>query len=298
MSYLIQDLGGLAVATIIAPLLLYAPGLGLVRLLASAGLTVQGYWQRVGWAMILALAILPVLDTLMIRLLGMPGMILLNGALALAGMRLLKGARPPSTARPFLVIALAWWLICAWSLVDFDRDGQLHQSLIAFDMVKHAAVVEQIARQGIPFTDPFFARDGIAGYYHYFYVWPAAVRWISGFHIGPTMAFGATAFWTGVGVVALLWRIAADAALIRPGAERRVLLLAILFCFVAGADLLYMALRYLMVHRIEPEIENWNTEIRMLATSTLWVPHHIMALVAAWTGMLLSARAAAIKGAR
>ncbi len=298
MSYLIQDLGGLAVATIIAPLLLYAPGLGLVRLLASAGLTVQGYWQRVGWAMILALAILPVLDTLMIRLLGMPSMILLNGALALAGMRLLKGARPPSTARPFLVIALAWWLICAWSLVDFDRGGQLHQSLIAFDMVKHAAVVEQIARQGIPFTDPFFARDGIAGYYHYFYVWPAAVRWISGFHIGPTMAFGATAFWTGIGVVALLWRIAADAALIRPGAERRVLLLAILFCFVAGADLLYMALRYLMVHRIEPEIENWNTEIRMLATSTLWVPHHIMALVAAWTGMLLSARAVAIKGAR
>ena len=42
---------------------------------------------------------------------------------------------------------------------------------------------------------------------------------------------------------------------------------------------------------IEPEIENWNSEIRMFATSTIWVPHHILALVAGWTGLLLNARA-------
>ena len=68
-------------------------------------------------------------------------------------------------------------------------------------------------------------------------------------------------------------------------------MIAILLCFVAGADLLFMALRYLMVGRIEPEIENWNSEIRMFATSTIWVPHHILALVAGWTGLLLNARA-------
>ncbi|MCI4590263.1 hypothetical protein MOK15_09155 [Sphingobium sp. BYY-5] len=298
MSYLVQDLSGLVLATLIAPLLLYLPGLGLVRLLAPMGLAVDSYWQRLGWAMVLGLAVLPVFDTLAIRLLGLPGMILLNGALAIWGAPLLKAMPKGASLRPFLLLAILWWLISAWSLVDFDIGSRLHQSLIVLDMVKHAAVIEQIARQGIPFTDPFFAREGIAGYYHYFYVWPAAIRWISGFHIMPAMAFGATAFWTGFGVIALLWRIGADAGFIRPGKERRVLLLAILLCFVAGADLLFMLVRYLIAHRIEPELDSWNTEIRMLGTSTLWVPHHVMALVAAWTGMLLCTRAQQVAGAK
>ncbi|EQB16703.1 hypothetical protein [Sphingobium lactosutens] len=293
MSYLLEDLGGLVGATLLAPVLLCCAGFGLLRLLERRGLAAtEGVWPRAGWAMILSLAILPVMDALAIRAIGMPGMLLLNGALALFGIRQLRGiASACRGAGVFLLIALGWWLICAWTLVDFDHDGRLYQSLVVFDMVKHAAVVEQIARQGIPFTDPFFARDGIAGYYHYFYVWPAAIRWVSGFHISPVMAFAACAYWTGIAVVALLWRIAADASLIRKGCGRRALMLAILLCFVAGADLLFMALRYLMVGRIEPEIENWNSEIRMLATSTIWVPHHIMALVAGWTGLLLNARA-------
>ena len=293
MSYLLEDLGGLVGATLLAPMLLCFAGSGLLRLLDRAGLAAaEGFWPRAGWAMLLSLAILPVLDALAIRAIGMPGMLLLNGALAMLGVSRMKGAASACRgAGLFLLIALGWWLICAWTLVDFDRDGRLYQSLVVFDMVKHAAVVEQIARQGIPFTDPFFARDGIAGYYHYFYVWPAAIRWASGFHISPVMAFAACAYWTGIAVVALLWRIAADASLIREGRGRRVLMIAILLCFVAGADLLFMALRYLMVGRIEPEIENWNSEIRMFATSTIWVPHHILALVAGWTGLLLNARA-------
>ena len=291
MSYLVQDLGGLIGATLIAPILFHAAGFGLLRLLSPAGLSAETFWPRAGWAMLLSLAILPVFDTIVVRAAGVPGMLLLNGALALCGLNQWKAVQRWRGARCFLVLALAWWLVCAWTMMDFSRGGRLYQSLVIFDMVKHAAVVEQIARQGIPFTDPFFARDGIAGYYHYFYVWPAAIRWVSGFQIAPTMAFAATAFWTGIGVVALLWRIAADGALIRPGRDRRVLLMAILLCFVAGADLIYMALRFLVAHRVEPEIENWNSEIRMLATSTIWVPHHIMALVAGWTGLLLNARA-------
>lgn len=296
MSYFVQDLGGFALATLLAPLLLLVPGLGVYRLLSRFSLDTQGYWQRIGWGIILGVAILPIFDTLAIRAMGMPGMLLLNGLLALWGLPLVKSRPREKTIAPFLLIAIIWWLITAWAMVDFDVDGRLYESLIIYDMVKHAAVVEQIARQGIPFTDPFFARDGIAGYYHYFYVWPAAIRWISGFQVPPTMAFTATAYWTGFAVVALLWRIAAEAGLIRAGRDRRVSLLAVLLCFVAGADLLFMLMRYLVVHRVEPEIDSWNTEIRMLGTSTLWVPHYIMAVIAAWTGMLLCARTGVTAG--
>ncbi|NML89204.1 MULTISPECIES: hypothetical protein [unclassified Sphingobium] len=291
MSYMFQDLAGLALATLLAPLVLYLPGLGLVRLLSRAGLAIETYWQRIGWAMLLGLAILPVFDTLLIRVAGIPGMLLLNGMLALWGTPLLKGRDRITSLIPFLLLAVIWWLICAWSLVDVDMEGKLYQSLIAVDMVKHAAVVEQIVHHGIPFADPFFARDGIAGYYHYFYAWPAAIKWIGGEAISARMAFSGTIYWTGFGVVALLWRVAADAAFIRPGRGPRLLLLAAILCFVAGADLLFMLLRYLVVHRIEPELDSWNTEIRMLGTSVLWVPHHVSAMAAAWTGMLLVTRA-------
>ena len=291
MSYMSQDLAGLALATVLAPLVLYLPGLGLIRLLSRAGLIVESYWQRIGWAMLLGLSILPVFDILLIRIAGRPGMILLHAALAIWGAPLLMGRDRNPSLIPFLLFALFWWLICAWSIVDVDIDRRLYQSLIALDMVKHAAVVEQIVRQGIPFSDPFFARDGIAGYYHYFYTWPATIKWLGGDTISARMAFSGTVYWTGFGVVALLWRVAADGAFIRPGRGPRLLLLAAGLCFIAGADLLFMLLRYLVVHRIEPELDSWNTEIRMLGTSVLWVPHHVAAMVAAWTGMLLVTRA-------
>ena len=163
MSYLLENLGGLLGATLLAPMLFCVAGFGLLRLLDRAGLAAaEGFWPRAGWAMLLSLAILPVLDVLAIRAIGMPGMLLLNGALALFGINQLRGITPACRGTgAFLLVALGWWLICAWTLMDFDRDGRLYQSLVVFDMVKHGAVIEQIARQGIPFTDPFFARDGI-----------------------------------------------------------------------------------------------------------------------------------------
>lgn len=290
MSFFFQDLVGLALATIVAPLILPLPGLGLVRLLEKAGLAVEGYWQRIGWAMLLGLSVLPVFDILAIRAADIPGMLVLNGTLGLWGVPLLQKPSEKQSLAPFMMLALLWWAICAWSYVDFDVNGKLYQSFTILDMVKHAAVTEQIAREGIPFSDPLFARDSIAGYYHYFYVWPAAIRWLGGDLIAARMAFGATAFWSGFAVIALIWRIMADAAFIRPGRDGRVLLLAILFCFLSGADLLFMLFRFLITHRVEPQLDTWNSEVRTLGTSLIWVPHHVSALVAAWTGMLLLIR--------
>ena len=287
MSYMFQDLAGLALATLLAPLVLYLPGLGLVRLLSRAGLAIETYWQRIGWAMLLGLAILPVFDTLLIRVAGIPGMTLLHAGLAAYGLALLKGYPRGTSLTAFIVLALTWWLICAWSFIDLESHGKLYQSIIVLDMVKHAAVTEQIVREGIPFSDPFFARNGIAGYYHYFYVWPAMIRWLVGAWVDARMAFGGAAFWSGFAAIALVWRIMSDAAFIRHGRDRRVLLLIIGFCFVAGTDLFFMLLRYLGTHRVEPQLDTWNSEIRTLGTSLIWVPHHVSAVIAAWTGMLL-----------
>ncbi len=293
MTYLLQDFSGLILATFLAPLILYLPGLGLLRLLSREGSTLDpaSYWPRIGWALLLGLSVMPTLDALIIRFSGIPAMLLCNAALAVWGTPMLSGMDRQQPIGRIILTAAAWWMVCAWSYVDFDSNGMLHQSFTIIDMVKHAAVTEQIAREGVPFTDPFFARDGTAGYYHYFYVWPAAVRWIGGSLIDARMAFAACTFWTGFSVVALIWRIMADARFIRPGRHQRILLLIVAFCFVAGADLLFMLFRFLTTHRIEPQLDTWNSEVRTIGASLIWVPHHVSAIVAVWTGMLLLVRA-------
>ncbi len=189
MPFLCEDLLGLGLATLLAPLLFYLPGLGLVRLCARIGLVCESAWQQVGWAMLLAFAILPVLDALLIRWSGMAVTVALHALLALHGAPSLR-ALPWRRSAPFLTLALLWWLACAWGFVDVDPGDRLYQNMIVYDLVKHAAVTEQIAREGLPFHDPFFARDGYAGYYYYyFYGWPAAVRWASGFVVSARMAF-------------------------------------------------------------------------------------------------------------
>ena len=290
MPYLLQDLLGLLAATWLAPALFILPGFGLARLAARMGLDCDDGWRRAGWAMLLAFAIFPVLDSLLIRWIGMGAAVALHIGLLLYGAPLLRGLAWRRTGA-FLSLTAVWWLICAWAFVDIDWRGGLHQSLVVYDLVKHAAVTEQIARVGLPLRDPFFARDGVAGYYHYFYEWPAAVRWTSAFHISARMAFAACAFWTGIAIPALIWRIAAEAGLIRAGQDRRALLIAALLCFATGLDILPVALRWSVTGWGDPHIDMWNSEVAWMLRSSLWVPHHLAAVIAGWARILIASRA-------
>lgn len=298
MTYFAQDIAGLAFGTLIAWLVFILPAYSGVLLAERLGLT-RGFpgfdsgWQRVGWALILALAILPAVDALVIRAIGIAGTLALHAVLVLAAAPLY---RRPALLRinwRFAALALLWWLALAAALVDVDIGDRLYQSLVTFDMVKHAATIESIAQYGLPLSDPFYARAEPAGYYYYYYIWGALVRWIAGGLVDSRMAFAATAFWSGVIFVALLWRVAKDAELIRIGRDRRFLLIAILLCFVTGLDLVPTLIEYLTIGAAPRQVDYWGEEIRFALTSMMWVPHHLGGFVAVWCGALLLHRAAA-----
>ncbi|WP_374526221.1 hypothetical protein [Sphingopyxis sp.] len=297
MTYFAQDIAGLALGTFVAGLVFILPAFSGLLLCERLGRTrgfavTEGGWQRVGWALILALAILPALDALIIRFLGIAGALALHAALILAAAPLYRRS-PPRIDRPVAALALLWWLLVAATLVDVDIGDRLYQSLVTFDMVKHAATIESIAQYGLPLIDPFYARAEPAGYYYYFYIWGALVRWITGGLVDSRMAFAATAFWSGLVFVALLWRVAKDAALIRIGRDRRFLLIVILLCFVTGLDLVPTLLHYLATGAAARQVDYWSEEIRFALTSMIWVPHHLGGFVAVWCGALLLNRAAA-----
>ncbi len=297
MTYFVQDIAGLAFGTLIAWLVFILPAYSGVLLAERVGVT-RGFpgfasaWQRVGWALILALAILPAIDALFIRAIGIAGTLALHAALIVAAAPLYR--RPALRIdRGFAALALSWWLILAAALVDVDIGDRLYQSLVTFDTVKHAATIESIAQYGLPLSDPFYARAEPAGYYYYYYIWGALVRWITGGLVDSSMAFAATAFWSGIIFVALLWRVAKDAALIRIGRDRRFLLIAVLLCCVTGLDLIPTLIEYIVTGSAVRQVDHWSEEIRFALTSMIWVPHHLGGFVAAWCGALLLHRAAA-----
>lgn len=296
MTYFAQDIAGLAFGTLVAALVFLLPVFSAV-LLSERFVRARGYagfdgtGQRVGWALILALAVLPAFDALAIRAIGIAGTLVLHAVPVVAAIPLYRRASF-RIDRPCAALVLLWWVLVAASLVDVDIGGGLYQSLVTFDTVKHAATIESIAQYGLPLQDPFYARAEPAGYYYYYYTWGALVRWVTGGLVDSRMAFAATAFWSGPIFVTLLWRVAKDAGLIRIGRDRRFLMICALLCFVTGLDLIPVLIEYRVTGSALRQIDHWSEEIRFALTSMIWVPHHLGAFVATWCGVLLLHRAA------
>lgn len=290
MSYMLVDAGGLLAGVAAGSVLILLPALALARLAARAGVDTGTGWTSAAWGLILAFALLPAVDALLVRALGLGAMIALHGGLALLGIDRLRAIGPMILTRWMLPVLL-WLGIVLFCSVDMMIDGRLNQSLLYIDLVKHAATTHAIVRDGLPFQDPFFARPGGVGYYYYFYLWSAAIEWIGGGAISPRIAFSASLFWAGLALPAALWCVAQAAGLVRAGRERAFMGLIALFCFVSGADLLMMGLRYLATGEVEAQSDWWNTTVGFAVHSALGVPHHLTAMVAAWTALLLLVRA-------
>ncbi|WIW88805.1 hypothetical protein K3M67_02135 [Sphingobium sp. V4] len=290
---LLADGIGLVLAMLLGIGWMLLPGAGIARLFDRIDMRCGTGWNRLGWSLLLAVTLLPAIDALLVRGGGMIAMAGLHAALALFALpqaRLLIPARDAGWSIAVPLIAL-WAGIVAFVFVDFSIGGALNQSLLDLDLVKHAAVTGAIAREGLPFADPFFARPGYVGYYYYFYLWSAAIHWSNETFINARMAFAGAAFWAGLAFPSLLWRIAVDGGLIHPARNRAFMRLILLFCFVSGADLIMMLLRVLATGKLESQSDWWNTAVDFAVRSTLWVPHHLTAMVAAWGAMLLLARA-------
>ncbi len=284
MSFLIEDLLWFGAASFVALPLLLLPGFGLVRLLAARPLRIDLGGDPC-WALALGPAILAAIDALVIRWLGISIAILLHLALAIAGWR---AAWDAIGAAPRWLWALAgvWWVLVAWTYADTGDPGALHQSLTVLDLVKHAAVVAAIADHGLPLIDPFVARDTAAGYYHYFYLGPALIDWLTGSGHDARPAFMAAVWANGASFLAMAMLVARRAGLVGANPHRFAAIL-IALCFLSGLDLLPVALLWQQFGVLLAQPDWWADEVRWASSSLLWVPHHLAALAAAIVAALL-----------
>lgn len=295
MSYTLLDLAGLTLATLAHGLLVLLPGVAIAHWANTFGFRRVPPFQGLALGLVVAYAILPVVDSIAARVLGLDAALALNLALAGAGVVVALRRLPLAIPRAALAAAAAWLLLIALSTVDFEHRGALHISLLMIDTVKHAATVQALLDAGgAPPLDPFFLRDDPAGYYYYFYVASALVARLGLGLLDARAAFAGQIFWTGLALVSLLHLLAQRTGLARalsPLLLRRALPSALLV--VGGLQILPVALIAAGAGVWLAQTAWWGEQVTSFPLSVLWVPHHVAGLIACWTGLLLLVNAIA-----
>lgn len=292
LSLMTNDLAGLALGSLVGLVLLLLPGALLAQ--GMQQLAPQTDWRA--FAPALAIALLPIVDSVLIRLGGVATAICLRVLLAAATLIWARGFIPRWT---WITVAAAgaWWLYLAFIYVDVDVGGSLYQSITVLDLTKHAAVVREIGSSGLPLRDPFFDRPQAAGYYHYFYDGAALIDVVLGRAVDARMAFVAAAFNIGIALATFLRALVVDLDWQR-ASERRLTVAVIIACAIGGLDLLGILGRFLASGALEANAEWWDDEISFVPTAASWVPHHLAGVIAMWVALLLLSKAATATGRR
>lgn len=294
MAQTFIDLADLLAATALLSVLLTLPGAAVAGWTGWLG--AKDVTPPLGWgiALLFSFAVLPVLLSLVTRFVSLDAAVAVQVVLAVAG---IPAARKIGWPPLWLILGLlACAIVIGLATIDFRLGGKLYQSTVAFDMVKHAATTNSILSWGLPLTDPFVSRIQPAGYYYFFYALAAVPVRLTIGAIDARAAIGALAALDGAAVLALaalLWQ-RAELGL---SLSRNVVLALVALLLCGNLDIVPNLAIGLAKHVWPIEIEWWNEQIAPWTISLIWVPHHVLALVAGVFGLVLIAERPGIRSA-
>ena len=291
MNFSVIDAGGLLLAVLVCGIVLVAPGYALARLFGFA--RDQHGRPDLSTGVVVGLAVLPALDSLVARLVGLGAALALTLILAFAAAILVW--RDGMIRRPFilrrrswiaLVLLGCWFILLGVEWIDFDIAGKIYQPLTVFDTVKHASATQALVETGAPPRDAFFFRPERASYYYFFYTLAALVVRLCHGLADAKAAVGGVAFWVGVGVYGLV-----RLALVRAGIDRtrevtRRPLLIVAVLAAGGFDILaVLFFKWSRGYWVADPLQ-WNEQVGAWLEDILWVPHHVTALIAGTIGLI------------
>jgi hypothetical protein len=188
----------------------------------------------------------------------------------------------------YALIVAGWLAVGLLSLVDLSWGNRLYYSVVSYDYGLRSAIVSAISRDGIPPSNPyFFPGHTVPLRYHYCWLIPCSLvkqmggSWVTGRH-----AVIAGSLWCGIGLMAI---IALYLRFVHPEGARRIhqrTLLGVALLAVTGLDII-PDVALALARRPWAEPEWWNEQVSAWITSMLWVPHHLGALIAGLTGVLI-----------
>lgn len=281
MGQTVVELIDLIAATVLLAALL---GLSGAALGAFAGrLGAKEMAPSWGATLLLSLAVLPAALSLIARLVSVDAALVAQVVLALLGIPAARKIGPPPLSAVCGLLACA--VVVAFELSDFGWGGKLYHPAFAIDMVKHAATVNAIVSWGLPLTDPFVNRAEPAGYYYFFYTVAAMPVRLTLGALDARAAVGGLAVLNGAALLALAALLLRKSVTGPSAAGRMSVLIALLLC--GNLDILPNIIIGLSSHLWPIELEWWNEQVLPWVFSLLWVPHHVLGLIAGVFGLLL-----------
>ena len=291
MNGTVSDAIGIGLATLVAVPVVVLPGYALGAATGAIGFREATPGRRALTAVLIGLALLPWIDSMAVRVAGVPAAAAVNLALAVPGLACaLKGRRAWRPDGLVVIVGALWLATVVYAMADLDLAGALYQPFLVIDLVKHAATTRAIVETGAPPQDPFFARDTRVSYYYFFYTLAALVDWLGRGWVNGRTAFAGLAVWTGVGLVGLLDQLLARSGLVRALPPRRVRAILLALLPAGGLEVLLVAkMRFVTGHWL-PKPEWVNEPVTWWLASLVWVPDHVTGLLAAWLGWLALVR--------
>lgn len=297
MQFLLGELAATLLASLIFVVLLGAAGAFFASALRLPGFDQTSGIERIGVAIVCALACLPIL----LDLAGRAGIWAMSGAwLAFAALGARDFARSLLADRARLGVAalalLAWALFAASLLVDWPTADGLRHSLLIGDYVKHVTATWAIEASGTPPYNPtVYTPGGHTPYYYFFYELTAVDAFLGRpFGIMPRHAAYAGAVFGGPALLALTWHIwkrsGADEAAGAPKGAPRALWLLVALLFTTGLDIFPALALNILRGDWSLTPDEWNDQVASWFSTAMWVPHHLAGLCAAFVGLLALTR--------
>src|ERR1043165_762051 len=165
-NYMAQDLLGVLLGSLLFPLILVTPGYVIGYLLNLFYFRKRQPLLRFGIALLLSLAISPILFFLTYRFVSNTFTLIVVFGFAItfalilmreADLRMVfKSIAGNRFAQAILWIALGWSLFAALLLIDVQWGSRLYFNIIAYDYTTRASVINAITRTGVPPVNPSY----------------------------------------------------------------------------------------------------------------------------------------------
>lgn len=305
MNYTVQDLVGVFTAVLLFTVILVIPGYVIGYIFDLFDFRLRQPLVRFGIGLLLSSATSPILFFLTDRLISNTFTLIVIFGFATLFVAILFRERDFGVllssiadnpfAKAIRWVAILWTLFAVLLLVDLQWGNRLYFNIVAYDYSTRAAVVNAITRSGVPPINPSFYPGqpvNLTFLYYFWYVLCSLVDQLGGKVVDSRAALMASAIWAGLalmGTVAFYLRI--RNAAIQPNKWRSALL-GIGLLSVSGLDLLSSTFyiiypQWVAVHAIDGDIEQWNEQITAWVGTTLWTPHHLVALLNGILGWML-----------
>lgn len=303
INFTIQDIISSLFAFLLFPLIFVIPGYVIGWFLDLFDFRNRLAATRFVIALVLSISLSPIITFLTWNLFSVKTtFVVLALFVALFILILIKSKRfkliPEISRLVYIAMAAAagWSIMSILSLIDIQLDDRLYYNVVSYDYTTRVAIINAMSRTGVPPINPSYypGHPVLLTYLYYFWYIPCSlIDLIGGSWINGRDAMIASVSWCGLGLMAAM---ALYLKLRNPGLGQlawKTGLLAGGLLLVSGLDFIPALLLIVRTRLsngsalLQGDIEHWNEQITAWVGAVYWVPHHIAALIACMTAIML-----------